>query len=76
MDGDTLISEAAQRLSVSSRYPRLLVLRTRLSDPMEKPAGSKNEREGREAYRGEVRSCDGRKQPVQRDNCRRAEVQR
>ncbi len=52
MDGDTLISEAAQRLSVSSRYPRLLVLRTGPGDPKEKPAGPKNEREGRKGYRG------------------------
>jgi hypothetical protein len=52
MDGDMLILEAAQRLSVSSRYPRLLVLRTGSGDPKEKPAGPENEREGRKEYRG------------------------
>jgi hypothetical protein len=80
MDGEVLISEAAQRISVSSGCLRLLeweekvapapaplladIPRTGLGDPKEKPAGPKNKRECGKEYRGEVRICNGRKQPV------------
>jgi hypothetical protein len=79
MDGDMLISESARRLSVSSGYLRLLergtirprtvplladILRPGSGDPKEKLAGPKSEREGRKEYRGEVRTCDGRNQPM------------
>lgn len=80
MDGEVLISEAAQSISVSSGCLRLLewegkvapapaplpadIPWTGLGDPKEEPAGPKNEREGRKEHRGEVRTCDGRKQPV------------
>ncbi len=63
MDGEVLISEAARRRTVSSGYLRLLeweekvapapapllagIPRSGLGDPKEKPAGTKNEREGR-----------------------------
>ena len=68
MDDEVLISEAARRLSVSSGCLRLLeweekvvpapaplladIPRTGLGDPKEKPAGPKNQREGRKEYRG------------------------
>jgi hypothetical protein len=68
MDGEVLISEAAQRPSVSSGCLRVLereekvapapaplladIPRTGLGDPREKPAGPTNEREGRKEYRG------------------------
>ena len=68
MDGEVLISEAAQSISVSSGCLRLLewegevapapaplpadIPWTGLGDPKEEPAGPKNEREGRKEYRG------------------------
>jgi hypothetical protein len=68
MDGEVLISEAAQRLSVSSGCLRLLEWEEKVAPapaplladfpglvwapPKEKPAGPKNEREGRKEYRG------------------------
>jgi hypothetical protein len=74
------ISEAARRRTVSSGCLRLSeweekvapapapllvdIPRTGLGDPKEKPAGPKNEHEGRKSMGGEVRTCGGRKPPM------------
>jgi hypothetical protein len=67
--GDTV---SAARIVAVSADPELVrdwwrladIPRTGSGDPKEKPAGPKNEREGRKEYRGEVRICNGRKPPV------------